>query len=515
MKNMRAKDVQRFFERVATDWDTMRLAYYDERVFEKMAEISGVGKDSEVADVGTGTGFVAAGIAPRVKRVVGVDNAPAMLAVARKNLTALGVSNVNLKVGEATRLPLEDGSVDAAFANMVLHHAEHPTAMLLEMARVVLRLACKDFLHHLVDALISVQSHLLPFLSYTLCGRAGSGNRTFVLRTPRTTGTKELVESACATSSQQLERLRYNSHRRENYRSPKEGQPMIEKSKISDILQHHEEELLEAWVQEQLASNTQRPDLISDFELRQQSAEFLRAFRQASQGGDVIDITNPQWDEVREILTDLSRSRAQQGFTASETATFVFSLKQPLFARLRQELVENPDALAEEIWAATVLLDTLGLFTTEVYQQSREAVIARQQQELMELSTPVVKLWEGILAMPLIGTLDSARTQVIMESLLQQVVESEATIAIIDITGVPTVDTLVAQHLLKTVAAARLMGADCIISGIRPQIAQTIVQLGVDLNEVTTKASMAAAFRLALQRRGQTDNERLQDIVRR
>lgn len=290
---------------------------------------------------------------------------------------------------------------------------------------------------------------------------------------------------------------------------------MIEKSKISDILQHHEEELLETWVQEQLASNTRRPDLISDFELRQQSAEFLRAFRQASQGADVIDITNPQWDEVREILTDLSRSRAQHGFTASETATFVFSLKQPLFVRLRQELVENPDALAEENWAATVLLDKLGLFTTEVYQQSREAVIARQQQELMELSTPVVKLWEGILAMPLIGTLDSARTQVIMESLLRQVVESEATIAIIDITGVPTVDTLVAQHLLKTVAAARLMGADCIISGIRPQIAQTIVQLGVDLNEVTTKASMAAAFRLALQRSGQTDNERLQDIVGR
>ena len=290
---------------------------------------------------------------------------------------------------------------------------------------------------------------------------------------------------------------------------------MIEKSKISDILQHHEEELLETWVQEQLASNTRRPDLISDFELRQQSAEFLRAFRQASQGSNLNDIRNPQWDHVREILTDLSRSRAQQGFTASETATFVFSLKQPLFARLRQELEKNPDALAEEIWAATVLLDTLGLFTTEVYQQSREAVIARQQQELMELSTPVVKLWEGILAMPLIGTLDSARTQVIMESLLQQVVESEATIAIIDITGVPTVDTLVAQHLLKTVAAARLMGADCIISGIRPQIAQTIVQLGVDLNEVTTKASMAAAFRLALQRRGQTDNERLQDIVRR
>ena len=289
----------------------------------------------------------------------------------------------------------------------------------------------------------------------------------------------------------------------------------VQKSKISNILQDHEEELLEDWIQEQLASNTRRPDLISDFELRQQSAEFLRAFRQASQGSNLNDIRNPQWDHVREILTELSRSRAQQGFTASETATFVFSLKQPLFARLRQELEKNADTLAEENWAATVLLDHLGLFTIEVYQQSREAVIARQQQELMQQSTPVVKLWEGILALPLIGTLDSARTQVVMESLLQQIVESEATIAIIDITGVPTVDTLVAQHLLKTVAAARLMGADCIISGIRPQIAQTIVQLGVDLDEVTTKASMAAAFRLALQRSGQPSIETSQVAPRR
>src|ERR671913_190166 len=277
---------------------------------------------------------------------------------------------------------------------------------------------------------------------------------------------------------------------------------MIEKSKISDILQHHEEELLEAWVQEQLASYTRRPDLISDFELRQQSAEFLRAFRQASQSGDVIDIRNPQWDEVRENLTDLSRSRAQQGFTASETATFVFSLKQPLFARLRQEVEKNADTLAEENWAATVLLDHLGLFTTEVYQQSREAVIARQQQELMELSTPVVQLWKGILALPVIGTLDSARTQVVMESLLQTIVETGSSIAIIDITGVPVVDTLVAQHLLKTVAAARLMGADCIISGIRPQIAQTIVHLGVDISAVLKKPTLAAAFAIALTRLG-------------
>ena len=289
---------------------------------------------------------------------------------------------------------------------------------------------------------------------------------------------------------------------------------MIDKSEIPNILQDHEEELLEDWVQVQLASSTCRSDLISDFELRQQSAEFLRAFRQASQGSDVIDITSSQWGHVREILTEISRSRAQQGFTSSETATLVFSLKQPLFARLRQELGKNADTLAEENWVATVLLDKLGLFTTEVHQQNREAVIVRQQQELLELSTPVVKLWEGILALPLIGTLDSARTQVVMESLLNQIVESEATIAIIDITGVPTVDTLVAQHLLKTVAAARLMGADCIISGIRPQIAQTIVQLGVELDEVTTKTSMAAAFRLALQKSGQTSNEILQDVAR-
>ena len=206
---------------------------------------------------------------------------------------------------------------------------------------------------------------------------------------------------------------------------------------------------------------------------------------------------------MREILTDLSRSRGQQGFSPSETATFIFSLKQPLFTRLRQELEQDADTLANEYWAATVLLDELGLFTTEAYQKNREMVIARQQQELLELSTPVVKLWEGILAIPLIGTLDSARTQTVMETLLQRIVDTEATIAIIDITGVPAVDTLVAQHLIKTVAAARLMGADCIVSGIRPQIAQTIVQLGVDL-EVTTKASLAEALRLALQRSGQT-----------
>jgi rsbT co-antagonist protein RsbR len=183
---------------------------------------------------------------------------------------------------------------------------------------------------------------------------------------------------------------------------------------------------------------------------------------------------------------------------------FVFSLKEPLFARLRQEIGSDTTVLAEETWVANILLDRLGLFTTEVYQQGREELIARQGEEMLELSTPVVALWDGILALPLIGTLDSARTQVVMENLLQRIVETGASIAIIDITGVPTVDTLVAQHLLKTVAAARLMGADCLISGIRPQIAQTIVHLGVELQSVTTKATLAAAFAVALQRTGQT-----------
>ena len=180
-------------------------------------------------------------------------------------------------------------------------------------------------------------------------------------------------------------------------------------------------------------------------------------------------------------MTDLSASRAKGGYTPSETAAFVFSLKKPLFAALLQELGTDGEALGDTLWQATELLDNLGLLTTETFQKTREEIISRQQQELLELSTPVVRLWENVLALPLIGTLDSARTQVVMQNLLEAIVETRSDFAIIDITGVPVVDTLVAQHLLKTVAAARLMGADCLISGIRPQIAQTIIHLGVDL----------------------------------
>jgi rsbT co-antagonist protein RsbR len=216
----------------------------------------------------------------------------------------------------------------------------------------------------------------------------------------------------------------------------------------------------------------------------------------------LVDLSSAEWTPVREFLEGVSRSRATQGYTSDETATFIFSFKQPLFARLRSELAANPAALAEETWAASEFVDRLGMHTIKTFQKTREDVIIRQQEELLELSTPVVKLWDGVLALPMIGTLDSARTQVVMESLLQRIVDTGSEIAIIDITGVPTVDTLVAQHLLKTVTAIRLMGADCIISGVRPQIAQTIVHLGVDLQGVTTKANLADALALALKRSG-------------
>jgi rsbT co-antagonist protein RsbR len=271
-------------------------------------------------------------------------------------------------------------------------------------------------------------------------------------------------------------------------------------SRTADLLAAHEPALLDAWISQQLGAPGGRRGLIGESELRAQSAELLGLVRQGFASGE--DVSGPAWQAARDLLAGISRSRALQGFTSSETATFVFSLKRPLFDFLRAQSRGDGDALGAELIAVSDTLDRLGLFTTEVFLTAREEVIARQQQDMLELSTPVVKLWEGVLALPMIGTLDSARTQVVMETLLERIVETGAELAIIDITGVPTVDTLVAQHLLKTVTAARLMGADCIISGIRPQIAQTIVHLGVDLSMVTTKATLADAFRLALQRTG-------------
>jgi rsbT co-antagonist protein RsbR len=272
--------------------------------------------------------------------------------------------------------------------------------------------------------------------------------------------------------------------------------------KIPEIIESYEADLLAEWSQELTATNS-RKGLIKEAELQEECREFLKLLCAAVQQGNLHNLQASEWRDMREMLTGVSRSRSQQGFTSTETASFVFSFKQPLFARLQQQLSDSA-ALGEAIWQATALLDRLGLFTIEVYQKAREEVILRQQDELMELSTPVVKLWDGVLALPIIGTLDSARTQVVMESLLQRIVETGSEVAIIDITGVPTVDTLTAQHLLKTVTAARLMGADCIISGIRPQIAQTIVYLGIDLTGVITKATLADALLTALKRVGAT-----------
>jgi rsbT co-antagonist protein RsbR len=280
-------------------------------------------------------------------------------------------------------------------------------------------------------------------------------------------------------------------------------------TKIPEILARHQAALLDDWMKEQLAADALRSDLISTADHREQCRDFLALFQQATHQSGAGTTKGPAWDPVRELLARISRARAERGFAPSETAVFVLSFKQPLFTRLTQAYGNDAQGLARDIWAATVMLDQLGLFTTEVQQKAREAVILRQQQEMLELSTPVVKLWEGVLALPLIGTLDSARTQVVMESLLQRIVETGAEVAIIDITGVSTVDTLVAQHLIKTITAARLMGADCILSGIRPQIAATIVHLGVDLTGIVTKASLADALTHALQRVGVTVSQRL------
>ena len=271
---------------------------------------------------------------------------------------------------------------------------------------------------------------------------------------------------------------------------------------LPTLLDRHHKRLLDDWLIQQQGTGAAGATG-DDAEKRAHSVRFLTELRKGLASGELDGIQGAGWSGMREVLDDISRGQALRGFSPSQTAGFVFSLSEPLFGLLRREVGDDASRLAEEMLMVALLLDRLGLYTTEVFQKSREDVITRQQQELLELSTPVVRLWDGIVAVPLIGTLDSNRTQIVMENLLQQIVTTGAQIAIIDITGVPTVDTLVAQHLLKTVSAARLMGADCIISGIRPQIAQTIVHLGVELS-VTSKASLAGAFELALRRLGKT-----------
>ena len=268
-----------------------------------------------------------------------------------------------------------------------------------------------------------------------------------------------------------------------------------------EILKSNEADILADWLADLQASGWGEGGRFSQgTDWQGQAKDFLRLVAETARGQH--DIDSSEAAPLREFLQGLSRTMAARGATSSQTATFVFSLKKPMFARLRQAHAKDAQKLGDGIWATNELVDRLGLFTVASFQKSREEIIQRQQEEMLELSTPVVKLWEGVLALPMIGTLDSSRTQVVMESLLQRIVDTGSEIAIIDITGVPTVDTLVAQHLLKTVTAIRLMGADAIISGIRPQIAPPIVHLGVELEGFTTKATLADALALALKRSG-------------
>jgi rsbT co-antagonist protein RsbR len=266
---------------------------------------------------------------------------------------------------------------------------------------------------------------------------------------------------------------------------------------LGTLLQQQHTPLLNDWLRR--LDETGLSGLSRQDEVRRQAADLLRLLADAKSRSDLDGALSGQ---LLGFAREFSEARVREGYTSQQTATFLFSLKRPMFQRLQETADTSAAALAELIGQAGELIDEVALHTIDAYQKTRESVIQRQQEELLELSTPVVKLWDGVLALPIIGTLDSARTQVVMESLLERIAATESEIAIIDITGVPTVDTLVAQHLIKTVTAIRLMGADCIISGVRPQIAQTIVHLGVDLGSVVTKANLADALALAMKRVG-------------
>ena len=265
----------------------------------------------------------------------------------------------------------------------------------------------------------------------------------------------------------------------------------------AQLIQRKKKAILDNWVDIQLSDESLRDDLIPKEELRKQSDELLSGLTRAMASGNVDNIYALEYEPVTEILADISTARARQGFSPRETVSYVLSLKQAIADTLEQQLADQPELLYKEVMALNKLLDSLSIITFETFIKGREEVILRQTDEISEISTPVIRVWEGILALPIIGTLDSGRTQVVMENLLQEIVNTGSTIAILDISGVPTVDSLVAQHLIKTVSATRLMGAECIISGIRAEIAQAIVHLGIDLSNIKTKATLAGALQLA------------------
>jgi rsbT co-antagonist protein RsbR len=273
---------------------------------------------------------------------------------------------------------------------------------------------------------------------------------------------------------------------------------------VLQLIAQHEQQILSDWLQEAGAASTRITEA-NRRSMRGEAEEMLQALRTALKaGGDPENFQTPAWEPLRQTLESLSRSRAAQGQSAGDTSMFVLSFKRPMFSAVQRDLAGQAERQMAAVWSISTMVDRMAQWTVATYQQTREDIIRRQQQDLLELSTPVIKLFEGVLAVPMIGTLDSSRTQVVMETLLERIVETGSRLAIIDITGVPTVDTLVAQHLLKTVSAIRLMGADCIISGIRPQIAQTIVHLGIDLQGIATKSSLADALALAMAQQGFT-----------
>lgn len=266
-------------------------------------------------------------------------------------------------------------------------------------------------------------------------------------------------------------------------------------AEIAKLLQKKKKQILEDWMNNQLTDAGLREDLMSNEDLHEQSNELLDVLLKTLNDKNISDVHSDDFEPVHEILSGISISRARQGFSPKETGFYVFSLKDALLKNLLTEIKDDPTSLIDGFSKVNKLMDSLGVITFETFIKGREEVILRQTDEITEISTPVIQVWEGILALPIIGTLDSARTQVVMENLLQEIVESGSTIAILDISGVPAVDSLVAQHLIKTVAATRLMGAECIISGIRPEIAQTVVHLGIDLSNIVTKSTLASALK--------------------
>ncbi|MAQ15399.1 MAG: anti-anti-sigma factor [Sandaracinus sp.] len=259
------------------------------------------------------------------------------------------------------------------------------------------------------------------------------------------------------------------------------------------LIEDNDQQLAERWVETQ--PDAQRG--LSQAQIEEDSLALVRAIRTGIQSGAGVDE-----ESLVDRIEDLVLSRSDRGYTPAETATYILSFKEPLFEILKEQIGDDSDALLQELWTASNFIDRLGLRAMEVHQRRQEAIIERQREEMEELSTPVVSIWDGIVALPVIGTLDSVRTQVVMEVLLEEIVQREADVAILDITGVPMVDTATAQHLLRTIKAIGLMGAECIISGVRPQIAQTMVTLGVDLGTVETRSTMAAALRYAFRKRG-------------